>query len=439
MKKLFTLLLFGCSFIVKAQIITNFAGGGSTIGDGGPATAALIANPGGMAFDKNGNLYIASGVANRVRKIDTFGIITTVAGNGTAGYNRDGAAATSANLRTPNNVALDAGGNLYIVDSRNHVIRRVDIATAKISTICGNGVIGSGGDGYSATAANLYAPSGICFDKMGNMYIADCNNHKVRKINTFGVITTFAGTGVYGYNSDGVAATAAELYFPCDVEADDLGNIYISDAGNSRVRKVSLDGKISTYVGNGSTTFISDGVPATNAAVQPVYISFDMGGNLYIADDNYRAFKVDKAGIIHTVAGTGVKSNSGDGGPATAATMYDAKGVAVDKCGNLYISVIVADRIRKVTFNPDPCPTLGVEAMAEQKISVYPNPAGDVLCVDNVQASTVYKLVNVVGAAVQQGALKQGNNSVEIAHLAAGVYVLDVVDSEGKRSVRKVV
>ncbi len=150
MKKLFTLLLFACSFIVKAQIITNFAGGGATIGDGSPATAAFVENPSGMAFDKMGNLYIASGVANRVRKIDPLGTITTVAGTGAKGYSGDGAAATAANLNFPCNVAFDATGNLYISDALNHAIRKVDMTTGKITTICGNGTMGFGGDGGPA-------------------------------------------------------------------------------------------------------------------------------------------------------------------------------------------------------------------------------------------------------------------------------------------------
>lgn len=438
---LFVLLLL--PFVSYAQIITRFAGGGTVLGDGGPATAAYVENPGGMAFDKNGNLYIASGVANRVRKIDTFGIITTFAGTGAGGFSGDGGAATAAKLNNPNDVSVDDAGNVYISDCRNNAIRKVDAATGKISTICGNGVSGVGGssgDGGPATAAQIYGPNGVHVDKAGNIFVADCNNHRVRKINTAGIISTVAGTGVASYNGDGIAATAAQLYFPINIQSDDAGNLYISDAGNTRVRKVDAAGIITTIAGNGGATFSGDGIPATDAQILVSYIKFDMSGNLYItADPNHRVFKVDKGGYIYTIVGDGSPTNTGDGGPATAATINDPVCLAVDKCNNVYISLRSDKGIRKVQYNPNPCPKLGVEPVVEQKMSVYPNPAGDLLHVDNVNAYTTYKLVNVVGRVAQQGTLKIGSNSLSMQFLPAGMYLLDISGADGGRTVIKVV
>ncbi len=385
----------------SGQVITAFVGGGTTLGDGGPATAAIINDPCEVVLEGNGVMYIASGVDNRIRKIDNNGIITTIAGNGSSGYSGDGGPATAAKLNGPVGVALDSRGNVFFTDGQNSAIRKVDFATGKISTICGSGVAGYNGDNIPATAALLNIPDGICFDGKGNLFVADGQNNRVRKIDTFGNITTVAGTGVYGYNGDGMQATNSRLFLPTDVAFDNAGNLYVADGTNRRIRKVNSSGIISTFAGNGSPSYVGDGVAATNVQLTAGFIKFDHSGNMYCSDPyNYRVYKIDYLGILHWVAGNGLPVNSGNGGPAKAAGIYYPTGLALDSCDNLYIANVAtsgdSDRIRKVTFNTPPCTNLGVEEINKSDITVYPNPISDELHID-VKINTQYVLLNITG------------------------------------------
>ncbi|MBI6545863.1 MAG: hypothetical protein HY692_03655, partial [Cyanobacteria bacterium NC_groundwater_1444_Ag_S-0.65um_54_12] len=221
-----------------AGIITTVAGSsGWVLGDGGPATSAQLNQPHGMAVDVTGNLYIADRDNNRIRKVDTAGIITTVAGNGTYGYSGDGGPATSAQLGKPNSIAMDGGGNLYIADEYNNNIRKVDTAGI-ITTVAGNGTLGYSGDGGLATSAQFYYIYGVAVDANGNLYIADWNNNRIRKVDTAGIITTVAGNGTPGYSGDGGPATNAALNRPYGVAVNAAGTLlYISDA-NRYIRRV---------------------------------------------------------------------------------------------------------------------------------------------------------------------------------------------------------
>ena len=433
------LILMILPFLSNAQIITTIAGGGATLGDGSNATAALINNPGGMAFDKKGNLYIASGISNRIRKIDTFGIITTIAGTGVAGYSGDGGQATAAQIKFATDIAIDSLGNIWFTDTHNFAVRKINTATGIISTICGNGVQGVNGDNGPASAAQLYSPDAICFDKFGNLYIAEGSNHVIRKINPSGIITTIAGTGIQGYNGDLMPATATQLNYPVDVETDNLGNIYISDQGNYRIRKINPLGIVSTYAGNGDATYGGDGMIATNAQFIPTFIKFDLMYNLYVTGDR-RVSKIDPLGVFHKVIGDGSAINTGDGGMASSASIYDPLGLAIDKCNNLYVSLRMANKIRKVTFNPPPCDYLAVDEQSAQKeATVYPNPANDELHIENAAANITYALSNVWGAVVETGRLKKGSNVIAVQQLPPGLYMLLLTDEEGKRMVHKVV
>ena len=337
------------------NIITTVAGKSAFgySGDGGAATNASLHSPFGLAFDASGNLYFADMVNQRIRKVDTNGIITTVAGNGTSGSPGDGGAAINANLYNPAGVAFDAVGNLYIADQNNSRIRKVD-TSGFITTVAGNSVQEGGysGDGGAATNANLHYPSGVTFDAFGNMFIADSSNNRIRMVATNGIITTVAGGGSGG---DGGAATNASLNFPSGVAFDPFGNLYISDDNNNRIRKVDTNGIISTVAGNGSATYAGDGGAATNASLySPQGVTCDVFGNLYIADQsNSRIREVDTNGIITTVAGNGPSypspgTYSGDGGAATNAGISYPSSVAFDASGNLYISDRANFRIREV-------------------------------------------------------------------------------------------
>ena len=331
--------------------ITTIAGTGEGgfSGDGGAATAAQLKFPYGVAVDGAGNLYIADTGNHRIRKVDSTGTITTIAGTGEGGFSGDGGAATAAQLSFPYDVVVDGAGNLYIADTSNHRIRKVD-STGTITTIVGTGVGGFSGDGGAATAAQLNSPSGVALDGAGNLYIVDQSNHRIRKVDSTGTITTIAGTGLYGFSGDGGAATAAQLGFPYGVAVDGADNLYIADRSNQRIRKVDSAGTITTIAGTGEGGFSGDGGPATVAELSSPYgVAVDGAGNLYIVDwFNQRIRKVDSAGTITTIAGTDLYGFSGDGGAATAAQLDSPIGVAVDGAGNLYIADTSNHRIRKV-------------------------------------------------------------------------------------------
>ena len=331
-----------------AGVITTVAGDGTRGfgGDGGAAVAAQLNRPFGVASDGAGNLYIADTGNHRIRKVDATGVITTVAGFGRRGYGGDGGAATAAQLASPYGLALDGAGNLYIADLGNRRIRKVD-ATGVITTVAGTGRRGSGGDGDPATTAQLYEPTGVALDGAGNLYIADSQNQRIRKVDAAGVITTVAGFGRRGYGGDGGPAVGARLAVPRGVAADGAGNLYIADTWNHRIRKVDAAGVITTVAGNGTCCSSGDGGPAVGARLnQPRGVALDGAGNLYIADaGNNRIRKVDAAGVISTVAGRG---SIGDGGAATGARLSGPIGVALDGYDNLYIADFENHRIRKV-------------------------------------------------------------------------------------------
>ena len=330
-KLLVSLALFAAAAGAQPGYRISTVAGGGKDGDGGEATAAHLRSPYGVALDGAGNLYIADSSSHRIRKVDSTGTISTVAGTGVAGFSGDGDAASAAQLDDPWGVALDGAGNLYIADTDNLRIRKVD-STGTISTVAGTGARGSSGDGGPATAAQLRSPSKVALDGAGNLYIADTNNQRIRKVDSTGTISTVAGTGAAGFSGDGGPATTAQLSFPWDMAVDGAGNLYIADTNNQRIRKVDSTGTISTVAGTGAAGFSGDGGPATAAQLHgPSKVALDGAGNLYIADWlNNRIRKVDSTGTISTVAGTGEWGFSGDGGPAIAAQLaYGA--------GNLYI------------------------------------------------------------------------------------------------------
>ena len=395
-------------------IITTFAGTGEEGfgGDGGPATAAKLKWPSGVAVDNDGNVYIADQENERIRAVDTDGIITTFAGSGSYNYRggEDGIPATEASLNWPTGVAVDGQGDVYIADSYNNLIRKVD-SDGLIATIAGSGRIfgffeepdeDDIGDGGPATDAKLDFPIGVAVDSEGNVYVADVGHNRVRMLTRTGtgyVITTIAGTGDEGDEDgdgdigDGGPAMDAQLNAPRGVTIDDEGYVYIADTGNNRIRRISPDGVITTVAGDESTmgarlsiprgitvdaegnlyvadtgnnqvhrlddggltaiagaAGLGDGGPAINARLlQPKGIALLGDGTLYVTDSgNNRVRRVDTEGVITTFAGTGEQGDGGDGGPATEAQLYYPTGITVDLAGNVYISDTRNNRVRKV-------------------------------------------------------------------------------------------
>ncbi|MFI5140720.1 MAG: T9SS type A sorting domain-containing protein [Bacteroidia bacterium] len=269
-----------------AGIITTIAGTGvqGYTGDGGQATAALLGGPTGVTPDGLGNLYVADYNNNVIRKIDAAGIITTVAGNGSTTYSGDGGPATAASLNAATAVAFDATGNMYIADNRNYAVRMVNTAGI-ITTVAGNGIAGYSGDGMAATSAQLTYPLGVLVDAQDNLYIGDTYNNVIRKVNTAGIISTIAGNGTGAFGGDGGMATNAKLNTPAGMCFDAAGNFYIADQGNHVIRKINTAGIISSIAGDTSAGFAGDGGIATHAKLNaPGTVVINNANSMYIAD-----------------------------------------------------------------------------------------------------------------------------------------------------------
>ncbi len=344
--------------VSPSGVITTTAGNGSSryLGDGGLAVdASVIAT--GIGLDGPGNAYVTESGTPRIRRIDSSGIITTVAGNGAVGYSGDGGLATQAAFYVPGNAAGDAAGNFYIADSGNNRVRRVD-ASGVITTFAGNGTIGYSGDGVPATQTSVWQPLAVAVDRTGNLYIADNYNNRIRRVDvTTGIITTVAGGGTCAnsgnFCGDGGLAIQAVLYYPVWVAVDGVNppDIYIADLGNNRVRRVDgATGVITTVAGNGMFGVSGDGGPATQASVEfPASVAVDSAGKLYISESgDHRVRVVSASGTITTLAGTGVGGYNGDGRPASTAMLHDPSGLAVDSSGNLYIADTSNGRVRRV-------------------------------------------------------------------------------------------
>jgi trimeric autotransporter adhesin len=307
--------------------IKTVAGTGTVAGfsgDGSSATKATLNLPSGVAVDNQGNIYIADSWNLRIRKVNGSGTISTGAGDGLVSYSGDGGPAMAAQLNGPKGVGVDAKGNQYVADSRNGVVRMVS----------SKGMISSIGGG------SFVSPQGVSMDSAGNAYIADLQGNKVWRIGTGGTLTVFAGTGTQGESGDGGPASNAELDGPAAVAVDPAGNVYIAEFSGNRIREVGTSGTITTVAGNGIQGYSGDGGPALAASLNgPIAIAVDTAGDLYIADSNNSVIReVGSNRVIHTIAGTGVSGYTGDGGPAVQAQLISPSGIAVDTAGNVYFS-----------------------------------------------------------------------------------------------------
>lgn len=355
-------------FALTPGIIATIAGSAGSFGysgDGSAATAAVLADPQGVAVDAAGNVYITDTANEVVRRIAASGgVINTIAGTpDSPGYSGDGSYGVLAKLNNPTGLAIDSAGNVYIADQGNGLIRKLNMATALISTVAGGGNGHSGtdsyGDGGPATSALLSGPNDVAVDSVGNLYIADSYHGLVRKVTaSTGIISILAGGGDGGGTDglgDGEAATDATLYNPTGVAVDSSGNVYVADSGDCMIRRINASsGEITAVAGNGYSGYWGDFGPATSAELQnPTGVRVDAAGNLYISDFGANVIREVSAasGVIYTVAGTGTGSDSGDNGSATNASIEAPWNLAIDGAGNLYFVDNANNVVRKVSVN----------------------------------------------------------------------------------------
>jgi uncharacterized protein (TIGR03437 family) len=342
-----------------AQTITTVAGNGIAgySGDGAQALSAALNHPSGIALDASGNIFIADQLNHRIRRVGLDGTIITVAGTGLAGFSGDGGLAVNSQLNNPEGVLVDASSNLYIADSANHRIRKVT-PDGTISTFAGTGTFGFNGDSIAAVNAQLNHPTGMVMDISENLYIADSSNQRIRKVATNGIITTVAGNGIAGYSGDGGLGTSATMRFPIGLALDSAtGRLFIADAGNHVVRELASSGILTTIAGNGQGagsdqgSFSGDNGSAILAGLNtPAGVAVDAAGGLYIADSGNNRIRKVTGGTISTIAGSGIDGFSGDGGVATLAQMTFPGAVVLASNGNLLISDELNNRIRQVTY-----------------------------------------------------------------------------------------
>lgn len=422
MKKLQLIITIFCTAVClngNAQTITTYAGNGltGTSLEGVPATSTTAILPGAGVFDAAGNYYFAS-AQTRIKRVTPAGIVTTVAGGGTT--LGDNGPATAAALHFQG-MHVDSIGNIYIADYYNFRLRKVDAATAIITTIGGTGSSGSTGNGGPSTAANM-APVDVITDGVGNVYVTD--NGTVRKID--------ATTGIINY----VATMIGGLCFP-----ENYSHLYVAGLKIWRINMTTM--AIDTIAGTGMATYNGDGMPATATNFRTYDMAISPAGLIYIGDYvNDRIRMIDAAGVMHNIAGTGVEGYNGDNIAATAAQIYNPQGLAFDRCGNLYIGDDANHRVRKIDFNPGCTDTPShvgvVNANGSRAISVYPNPVWVELSVDGLTETAQYKLYDLTGRQVMNGTLQPGSNKLNLQQLVQGIYTLQVLDAGGVREVWKV-
>ena len=368
MKKLLFLFLF-LPFCSQAQIIITVAGGGSATTNGVPATSANIGEPYGVAMYNNGDLIILNPEDHKIYKVSPAynGTITTIAGTGISGYSGDGGPATNAEFGYSQFITTDKNDNIYISD----IFRLRKIATTGIiTTIAGTGVAGYNGDGIPATSAQIYASKGIAVDDTGNVYFVDAGNLRIRKIDTSGIIHTVAGTGVSGYSPDGSKADTAKFSLISSLSIDRFNDLYFLD--NARIRRINHNtGLINTIAGTGIWGYSGDGGPATSAQIRGGGVEVDTSGYIYLADDgNNRVRMINLEGNITTIAGTGMLGTSGDWGHPLLANIESARSLVLNKDGDIF--VISGNKVRMIT-NKTLTNITTIESSNLLKIS--PNPS----------------------------------------------------------------
>jgi hypothetical protein len=437
MKQFLLLWFLSVSFCASAQSITTIAGTGISgySGDGNLATLARMKQPGFIAIDRYNNVYFGDAYNNVVRKVTPLGYITTIAGTGIEGYSGDGGLAINAQFFGPSGVAVDQDDNVFVADCLNMVIRKI-APFGVVTTIAGTGVAGYTGDGGPAVSAKLNRPYALAIDTNGNLFFSDAGNYSVRKIDASGIISTIAGCGIFGDSGEGGPATNAHLKWPGQLAFHPkTGELFFPVDANKKVMKVDASGIISTVAGSGIIGNDGDGGPATAAKMKgPNSICFDTAGNLFISDGfSHVIRKVDTGGIISTIVGTGVGGYNGDGDLLTTRQLNGPNIGPFDKWGNLYISDCYNSRVRKINYNPT---TVQDVPYRLSNVRIYPNPAAsEVTIVADVVISSL-TIKNLLGQEVLTQHPGKKEVTLNIETLPAGVYSITTNGSFAGRVVK---
>ena len=330
-----------CLFVIKinAQVVSTYAGNGVPGSTDGSALFATFEDPHGIYINSAGDIYIADQNSHKIRKITSAGVVSTFAGSGVAGSTNG--TGTSASFNRPRGICADASGNLYIADSFNHKIRKITSAGA-VTNFAGSGIAGS--TDATGAAASFNGPRGICADASGNIYVTDEGNHKIRKITPAGVVTTFAGTGISGA-VDGPVATAS-FNVPQGICIDGSGNFYVADRNNNSIRKISSTGVVSTLAGSGTAGFV-DGTGVAASFNKPVSVYANSTGDIFVSDQNSHAIrKITPTGVVTTIAGSGVVGSTN--GTGTAASFNFPAGLCLNSSGDIFVADLGNHKIRKI-------------------------------------------------------------------------------------------
>lgn len=436
MKKIFTTIVLFASALslsvgqtnyIPNVTVSTFAGSATSGNVNGQGTAARFYYTCGIATDASGNIYVADTYNHAIRKITSSGLVSTIAGSGSSGTTEG--QGTAAKFFYPRGLAVDASGNIYVADTYNHKIRKIT-STGLVSTFAGTGLRGS--DDGSGADASFSGPTGIAIDGSGNILVADQSNNLIRKITPSGVVSTFAGSGTAG-TADGQGVTA-EFFFPYGIAADKSGNIFVTDNGSHKVRKITVGGLVSTFAGSG-TQGDKDAQGVAASFNGPAGVATDAGGNLFVADESNRKIRsISSTGLVKTLAGSGVQGAAD--GAGSVAEFSIPRGVAIDGLGNIYIADYSNNTIRKIVGGT--ITAIEHETVASF-VDFYPNPAKDVLHIvlpEGGSGSVV--LTDLQGNVVLSHSVNTETLSLVTSDLANGVYLLKLISGKNNYT-RKVV
>ncbi len=430
MKIYLSILFLLIPMLAYSQIITTIAGTGVNgyNGDGISATAAELSMPYGIGIDNIGNVLISDIGNNRLRKVDRAGIITTFAGTGLSGQSGDGGPASAAQV-APFRITVDRNGNIYV--GGGQCIRKIS-TSGIITTVAGTGMFGFNGDGIPATSAKLNDPRGLAVDKIGNLYIADYHNSRIRKVDTLGYISTIAGLATPGFSGDGGLAVDAALYMPIDIALDTLGNLYFADYGNHRIRKIDSSGIISTIAGRDSSGYSGDGGAATLAKLKgPTSIALNSHGDLYIG--HWGAIRmVNTADIITTISGDGTCGYSGNGGTPDLAKLCAPYGLAIDGSDAIYFVDQSCSCVRRIGF---PVSISSLERKGKN-VQIYPNPAINELTIKYSDKISTISISNCIGQILSIHQFNSEEVRMDIGDLPNGLYFVTINGIEVRRFVK---